>query len=310
MHSFLKPGIALLLGLEMSACSHGPVAPIATIDLPWTPFWWVGGTLGEYRFDKMSIVVRSIESPEQVLWHQLDLGGSGAMPDGFPATRQTPTAAPRLPGQLYGLLGSAARLEFFPPLPDSLRDTWGHREVGTLGLPLYLTTALVIDFPHERIAEIPAPKDITSLLGPKGTTVSIEGGYERVLLKMGGRDGQSYVTLLDTGLSPFPLWTTRAVWRQLTGLADPASGGHRYVLSNPRWGLVFLGAPLKSELRIGTWRVPSVEVVYLAEGPVGAALEDWNPPVEAVLGPSLFARDAILVLDLPHRRLGLGRTRR
>jgi hypothetical protein len=269
----------------------------------------VRGTTEARRFDHLAMVVRlPLGKGAPPTWLQLDLGGSGGMPDGFPVLIGSP--APRLPGQLHGLLGASARLEWFPPLSDSLRHEWGHAQIGTLGLPNYVNSALIIDFPHQRVAEVPSPRDLSSLLGTKASVVPIQGGYERVLFELSGPNGDTHQALLDTGLSAFPLWTTRALWRELTGLADPGGSSRRYVFSNPRGRLVFVAAPLRIALRVGTWKVPPVEVVYLAEGPEGAALEEWKPKVEAVVAPGLFAGDVILVVDLPHRRLGLTAGRR
>jgi hypothetical protein len=296
---------ALLMVVTLAACSHQPGPGVSTADLPWVPFWWVRGTVEAGRFEHLAMVVRiplHVDAPAS--WLQLDLGGSGSMPDGFAPPGADPSARHQ-PGQLHGLLGATAQLELFPSLSDSLRQDWGRQEIGTLGLPGYLSTALVIDFPRQRLAEIPSPTDLASLLGPEFSTIPVQGGYERILFPLAGPSGIPRQAQLDTGLSPFPVWTTRALWQELTGLTEPGATAHRYLLPNPRGRLAFVGAPLRRSLHLGTWKFPRVEVVYLAEGPPGARLEEWTPAVDAVLGPSLFARGAVLAVDLAHRRIGI-----
>ncbi len=295
----------LLVGLILAGCSNQSAPGVATADLPWVPFWWVRGTVEAGRFDQLAMVVHlPLRSGAPPSWLQLDLGGSGSMADGFAPPGAEP-AASRLPGQLYGLLGATARLELFPALSDSLRRDWDRQIIGTLGLPGYLSKALVIDFSRRRLAEIPSPADLTPLLGPGVGPVAVQGGYQRVVFQLAGPSANPRQGQLDTGLSPFPLWTTRAFWQELTGLREPGATAHRYILPNPRGRMTFVGAPLRNPLRLGAWTVPKVEVVYLEEGPAGARLEEWRPAIDALLGPSLFARDVVLVVDLAHRRIGI-----
>ena len=117
--------------------------------------------------------------------------------------------------------------------------------------------------------------------------------------------GAVYQSLFDTGLSPFPLWTTRAIWEQITGLGGPGPGTHLYRFESRRGEFVFIGARATTELRLATWELHPAEVVYLARGPVGASLEEWSSGVGVVLGVSVWARRTVILIDLAKHRVGL-----
>jgi hypothetical protein len=71
--------------------------------------------------------------------------------------------------------------------------------------------------------------------------------------------------------------------------------------------MVFVGAPLRIPLSIGSWNLRVSEAVFLAQGPVGTALEDWRPAVDLVLGPAAFARTTVVAIDVAHACLGLAK---
>lgn len=287
-------------------CVHPPPPQVPPIQLPWTPFYWVRASTPGMDFPWASILfrlqVRPGSAPRLV---QLDLGGSGNMPDGLPEPDGMPRSA-RPHGQLYGLLGARAKLEVASERPDSGPASWRREEIGTVGLPNYLREGLVLDFVHDRLASVALPADADALAAKALAVFPLERGqFDRVLLPLTTPDGRTYQALLDTGLSPFPLWASQAAWQELTGLQGPGAGTNSYRLPNPHGELVFIGAPARRQLSLGTWRLPRTEIVYLAQGPAQAGPEEWHPPTEVILGPSLFAGHAALFVDLPRRRAAL-----
>jgi hypothetical protein len=278
--------------------------------LPWVPFYWVRAVTDSARFDHAAMLfrlqVRPVGPPSIV---QLDLGGSGGMPDGFPLPARDFRGVPPIrKGQLYGLLGTGPRLALLDRSADSAMTRWQESEVGTVGLPNFLSRTLILDFPNRRLASIPGRQSFERLLDPAAVTLQLEQGrYDRAVVPLSTATGAVYRALLDTGLSPFPLWTTRAIWEQLTGLGGPGRGTRTYRFGSRRGEFVFVAARPRTELRLATWTLQPPEVVYLSRGPVGASIEEWSSGVDIVLGASLWARSTVVLIDLTRHRIALAR---
>ena len=303
-HRQVVMAAAALLG-----CAKSPGPSVPAVDIPWTPFYWVSARTDSLEFDFTGILLHlqlRQSGPRSLL--QMDLAGSGNMPNGFPRFARELGPPPRVrPGELYGLLGPAIPRRLVGA-PDSLRDHWREGEVGTWGLPNYLSNTLLLDFPNRRLATLPQSVDWAPLLGPSAVIAPLEKGQlDQVVIPVGMSTGRVLRGILDSGLSPFPLWTTREVWQDLTGLGGAGPGTRIYRIPNRGGAMVFVGAPLRVPLGIGAWSLRIPEVVYLAQGPAGAALEEWRPQVDLVLGPAAFARNTVLAIDLAHSRLGLAR---
>ena len=231
------------------------------------------------------------------------------MPDGFPPPpRDLRGLSPIRSGQLYGLLGTGPRLALLDSATDSAMTRWQESEVGTVGLPNYLSRTLILDFPNRRLASIPSGQSLELLLGGAAVTLPLERGrYDRAVVPLSTANGAVYQSLLDTGLSPFPLWTTRAIWEQITGLGGPGPATRTYRFGSRRGEFVFVAARARMELRLATWALQPAEVVYLARGPVGASLEEWSSGVDIVLGASLWARSTVVLIDLATHQIALAR---
>ena len=100
------------------------------------------------------------------------------------------------------------------------------------------------------------------------------------------------------------------MWEALTGLSGRGPGTRTYMLPSSRGGLVFVGAAPREPAHLGAWSFLPREVVFLAEGPPGAALEDWPYRIDAVVGPATLSPDGVLALDVAHRKIGLVRERK
>ena len=225
---------AMLLG-----CAKTPGPSVPAVVVPWTPFYWVTASSDSFQFEYAGILLHlqvRQSGPPSLL--QLDLAGSGNMPNGFARNAEESLPSPlRRRGEVYGLLGPSVSRHLVGGT-DSTRAHWQEGEIGTLGLPNYLTHTLVLDFPNRRMATLPPSIDWASLLGNSAVTASLEKGQrDQVIVPVGAPNGRVFRGLLDTGLSPFPLWTTQAIWQDLTGLGGPGPETRIYRLSNQvaRW---------------------------------------------------------------------------
>lgn len=288
-------------------CVPSRSADVTTARVPWEPFYWVRASTKSAEFNNAGMFFRLQVSPTGVRSVvQLDLAGSGTMPHGFPPPSPDARAIPKLHlGQLYGLLGSLPTLTLIGAGGDSQLTHWKEREIGTVGLLNYLNDILVLDLPNRRLAVLPPTSLWETLLGHSLTTVSMERGYlAQVVLPLADATGRRYHALLDSGLSPFAVWTTEAIWQHLTGRAGPGAGARLYRFPNPSGELLFVGAQARRPLYLGSRRFPTAEIVYLDRGPFGARLEEWAQPVDMVLGTSLFSRNTVIVINLRARRVG------
>ena len=301
--SLLGPAIAIVT----IACSHSvPGTRAAPLDLTWSPFYWAAAGDDSLRFPQAAILLevslRAGPAPSLV---QLDLAASGGMPDGFPsADRQLVRRTGELHGLLAGMTAISMRRGSLPA------EDLAMREIGVFGLANYDRQGLIIDMRVQRLATFPPPADLSSAFGSGTVVVPIEFTTNRVLIPVmvGGSD--TFRALLDSGLSPFPLWTTFALWQRLTGRLGPGVGTKSYRLAGRSGAMLFVGAPVTQQLRLGSWPLQGIEVVYLADGPAGAALESWPNGVDAVVGPIALTATGWIILDIPHRRLGLAPPRR
>ncbi len=125
----------------------------------------------------------------------------------------------------------------------------------------------------------------------------------RIPLLTGG--ARPLQVLFDTGLSPFPLWTTRQHWMRLTGRDGTEPDNRRHRLRHPAGALTFVGARFRQEIRVGGVSLGRLDVVFLEEGPAEARLEHWPFAVDGVLGPSAFGDGLIVAMDLRGPRMAI-----
>ena len=299
----MRPAVLALV----AACARSPRPEVPPVNLPWVPFYWVRATTDSARFDQAGILFR-LEvrpgAPPSIV--QLDLGGSGSMPDGFPPPgRELGSLPPIGKGQLYGLTGMT-KLEVLGAERDTSFRRWQEGDIGTVGMPNYLDRILVVDFEKRRLAAVDRATSADAVLGPGAETVPLERGrFDRAVVPLSKSGGETFRALLDTGLSPFPLWTTRAIWQRLTGLDRPGPGTRAYRITNRRGEMVFVGAKSRATLWLGG-QLFQPEVVYLARGPMGARLDDWSNGVDVVLGASFWKERVVLLFDLARHQLVLG----
>ncbi len=280
--------------------------PADSVVLRWSPLFWARVTTDTLVFPQAAILAMvSLQRDQPPAMLQLDLAASGRLPDGFPR-RRSPGEAFRVrrTGQLHGLLSAATAVT--RERPDSGPEVLTDREIGTLGFGAFESGGLVLDLPNLRYAPFRSPADLRRAFGPEVEWMDIEVDDGRIFLPIAVGGAPAGRALLDTGLSPFALWTTRALWEDLTG---PPLGGRparRFEFDGRAGPLRFLGAEPRRALEAGARRVRVREVVYLADGPAGAALEEWSPRVAALISPLALAPDRWLILDLKQKKLGFG----
>ena len=291
----------VLLSLLFAACgTPAPPSPIPLDLARWHHFSWASVTANGTRFDRAAILVvdsLSNRSSSSVLL-QLDLAGSGTMPFGFPSSAAPDPARDRLHGLLHGhgpvTIATTANGPGSGPL----------EQIGSFGLPEFELSPLLLDFARQRIGILPPLRNLPPATWSPERTTGLTYDSSRVIIPLltGGRPLQ---VLFDTGLSPFPLWTTKAHWRRLTGRDGTEPDNRHLVLEHPVGTLTFVGARSRQEIRIGGVSLGRLEVVVLDEGPAEARLEAWPFAVDGVLGPSAFGDGLIVAMDLRGPRMAL-----
>jgi hypothetical protein len=287
------------------ACSRAQPALVVPADLPWESFRWVTAVYPDYRLERAAFVLPTpIGSSGRRSLLQLDLAASGNMPFGYPGPRVTAPLA--MKGRLHGLASSAASLELAPSPSDTTPLTAAD-EIGTLGQPRFERTPLVIDYRGMRMATLGAGAGLPASLERAAAFVPLESRAGRYAFAL-EMDGRAVGTVdLDTGLSPFPLWVTRALWTDLTGRTGSESDNLVRRLPSEGGELVMVGASAARSLRASGVDLGKPMVWFLRDGPQGAALERWPWRVDGIAGNLLFADRFLLIVDLGRTRLGLVR---
>ncbi len=284
---------------------HAPVVQATPIALRWTPFYWAMAGNGSVRFQRAAILleVQLMDGqPPSVV--QLDLAASGEMPDGFPVV--TASRDPiRRTGELHGVLSGVTAVSM--RRGSGAAENLATREIGVFGLPNYERQGLIIDVRGERLGTFAPPADLQAAFGPAATVVAIDFTGNQVIVPILAGPSDTVRALFDTGLSPFPLWTTFAVWKKLTGRDGPGAGTTSYRLAGRSGPMRFVGAALTVPVRLGNRALPVSEAVYLVDGPPGSALENWPDRLDAVIEPAALTASDWIILDIPHRRLGLAK---
>jgi len=299
--SLRKPGLRLALALlALAACTPPSPAPLPA-DLDWVPFYWLTATVGPTEFRYGAIVVEM----DSLRWRpggllQLDLAGSGTMPKGFPERNDGGEA--QRSGPVSGLLAATPQLRL---QRGSSAIEVGSRQIGTIGLPLFQLQTLFIDFSKLRIAAGPAGRHDRRNLARSRVGGVLDFDGDRLFLMIGTPSRSETRGLLDTGLVPFELWTTRHNWERWTGKRAGDPSVRRYLLPTSRDTMVFAAADAQGDFVAAGKPLGRREIVFLESGPPGAALEDWPFPVESVLGAAFFARAGVLVLDPQNRQFTL-----
>ena len=226
------------------------------------------------------------------------------MPFGYPGPRVTAPLA--MKGRLHGLASSAVSLELAPS-PSDTTPLSATDEIGTLGQPRFERSPLVIDFGGMRMATLGAGAVLPASLESAAAFVPLESRAGRYAFAL-EVDGRAVRTVdLDTGLSPFPLWVTRALWTDLTGRSGAEPDNLVRRLPSEGGELVMVGAPAARSLRAGGVDLGRPVVWFLREGPPGAELERWPWRLDGIAGNLLFAERFLLIVDLGRHRLGLVR---
>jgi hypothetical protein len=285
------------------ACGRAQPAWVVPADLPWASFRWVTAVYPDFRLERAAFVIPTpIGRSGRRSLLQLDLAASGNMPLGFPGPRGPPVT-PR-EGRLHGLASSAVSLELAPSGSDTSRLS-ANDEIGTMGQPRFEHSPLIIDYRGEQVAMFGAGATVPASLENAAHFVPLESREDRYVFAL-EMDGRAVGTVdLDTGLSPFPLWVTRALWTDLTRRTGSESDNLVRRLPSEGGELVMLGAPAARSLRAGGVDLGKPVVWFLRDGPPGAALERWPWRMDGIAGNLLFADRFLVIVDLGKKRLGL-----
>lgn len=178
--------------------------------------------------------------------------------------------------------------------------------IGTLGLRFFRHRVLVLDFPHQRLAILDSaqgfPADLPSNV--TYTPARYENGYLFVPFHAAGHDVDDF--FYDSGASAFPLTTTAATWRTLTGRSGVESDNIRLSVSS--WGkqVEEVGAPLAGDVVLGPLRARAPLVFSQRDEPGQADFFARVPyHLGGHFGNALFFDKYVVIVDVPNRRFGL-----
>jgi hypothetical protein len=250
---------AWLVGPLVLACGR-PAAPVP-VDVRWRPFFWASVTIDSATFAGAAVVLSDPREPTPVTASmlQLDVGSSGTWPLGFPS-KASVSAIPTDDIRLHGLLTNAKTIAIVRTRPDVAAPAQLLR-LGTLGLQSFSTDLLFLDFKLERLGIAPNP--IATIPWGTAGVVPVEYRGDYVVVRVAASGQPAFRALLDSGLSPFPLWTSPGQWSLLTGRQPDDPRNRRYEIPHPTGRLIFVGAPTRSALRVGPVSLGSVEAVVL-----------------------------------------------
>lgn len=241
---------------------------------------------------------------------QLDLGTGWPVLNEVPFTNALAHAGrPPATGETIPLSGSIGTYE----LVDTefrLRAAGGSKledpsqgKLGSLGLNFFRDRVLVIDFPGRRLA-ILAPDELPQDVTAEASWVPARyfNGHVYVPVRIGETEYQGF--FYDTGASIFPLTTSREIWERVT--RRTGTEPDLTVLTVPSWDrkVTLVGAPAAQPVRIGSIEVAAPRVFYLEEGPEELKPQNWDPPIDGMIGNTLFL-DSWVIVDLPRNRFGL-----
>jgi hypothetical protein len=274
--------------------------------LAWTPFRWVETNIGGRREPRAAMMVPlRLDGIDEELEMQLDLGAPATLLYGRPYGRvlrahglsrvEVPSAV--IDGTLGGAALRGLRVRVQPDYGD------GRRTVGTVGADFFEGRVLVIDFPNARLAVLDPAAPLPPELAARTSFVPIDYRNQKLFIPVTLGDSTYRGFFYDTGSSAFPLATTRALWRSLTGRSGDEPDNDRFEVSS--WGrrATAVGARASGEMRIGAARLER-PMVYFWEGVPQLDFATWPFPVEGLFGNAPFFGRTIVV-DLPHRRFGI-----
>lgn len=290
----------------------------------WISFRWESATIGGHLFQRAAILI-PVELAGVAGRHflQLDTGAGWPMWYEVPMRhlKAVATVGDTVPDEvvLHAKLGDR-RSEYSinsdtflirKAFGDTLTNSDGLQPIGTLGVRFFRHRILVIDFPHQRLAILDdSAAVLPDQLSSRATFVPLAytNGYVFVPLVINGTVFNDF--FYDTGASLFPLTTTLATWRTLTGRGGDEADNTVWRVT--WWGSLIseIGAPALGSVQVGAFRADHPLVFHQAES---AAHPDFFASVPyhvgGTFGNALFYDRDVVIIDLPHRRFGVAESR-
>lgn len=270
------------------------------------PFEWQGATVGDLHFARAALLVPvELEGCDEPLRMQLDLGTGATVLYDTPMQRLVddgtcePAVMDAHPGRSLSVAGNGAvQVPIVVIETDDAGDV-----VGTVGSHFFRERILVVDFPAGRIQVLEPGVPSPMLAGMEWIPAAYRDPHLLLPVEAGGETLEDVV--YDTGASLFPLVTTEARWRQLTG-STPDAPSNR-VVRVPSWDseVVLVGAKAKVPVALGSATLASPWVYFQRSGREDVKIENWNPPIDGLIGNVLFADDYTVAIDIGGERIGL-----
>jgi hypothetical protein len=298
----MKRRILILLPTLMLV--HAGVAA----ELAWTPIHWESGKIGGRTVERAALMVPvQLDGKSARLLMQLDLGAdvslfhSGAYEQLF-GKRASPEDRPKKLS-FSGVFGGARVKDYsmyvvprkHPPAPGDRLIL-----VGTLGADFFQKRILVLDFVRQRICILAVGAVLPASLEKPAEFVPLAFRNSKIIVPLTINDKTETDFFYDTGASLFPIVTTAARWKALTGRTGQEPDNQVWKVNS--WGVeaAMVGAPIAGVLQVGAARLEHPLVFFQSSGI--PKLANLN-----LFGNALFFDRFTVIVDIPGKRFGLVR---
>lgn len=288
----------------------------AAAELPWAPFYWDGdkkdGLFVPLKFDNLptTYLMQLDTGTPQTVFYQVpmrQLEGSLGVVEGSNAPLTIPLS---IAGYHYDdFVKADYGLHVWNNFGDPIDPKDEHPQLGTVGVDVFVHHVVVLDFPHRRIAMLDEGQTLPTDLVAKAVflPVQFDKAHDWKIFLPLNISGKDYPDdfFYDSGSSETQLEAVKMTWQELTGLTGNEKGLDTFTSLD--WGQqdLFAKAPIKGQLTIGPVKLDRPLAVTMLRGRPQGDLSNANYHVLGLIGNAPFYDKYLLIIDLPHKRLGI-----
>ena len=274
----------------------------------WQPFRWLAADVGSTRLERAALAIPvNIRGLPGDHCFQLDLGATvsylhGGSVEDLDSRFEIRSNGMTVSGTVGGVVVEDEPVEVLRGFRATFVKGQRMLVVGTLGLSFFERRTLVLDYPGRRFMLLPADAVLPGDLASRVTFIRAvhRNGKLYVPIEVAGVAEEGI--FFDSGASSFSLVTSPQEWRRLTGRRGDESSNRRMTVSSWDTDITMVGAPMTGALRVGPvvrrrpviWFTPDSRFSF----------DNW-PSTTGMFGNELFADQFIVVVDVPHGRVGV-----